>query len=421
MASETRTGGRAATDAVIQGRHALSVGKPSTTPITGWEWTPLTKLARLESGHTPSRKRAEWWGGDIPWIGIRDATQNHGRVIPDTLQHTNDEGIANSSARLLPAHTVCLSRTASVGYVVVMGRPMATSQDFVNWVCDPDLLDWRFLRWVLVGEGDSFLRFASGTTHQTIYFPEVKAFHICLPPLAEQKRIASVLGALDDDALHLRWLAGRLEEMLGLLYHRLAQSEPWPVKALGDQVEIVMGQSPPGSSYGDAAGGGLPIVQGMGAFGRRFPDLTMWTSSPSKQAMAGDVLMTVRAPVGEVNICRAQLCAGRGVAAIRSPHPAYAEQLVRSLRSSWAAQESGTIFPAVNKTQIESMPVPCPNDDAIDAFEQVARPLYELVAELESNADRLIELRNTLLPKLISGKLRVAEDYFADLDEPVAV
>lgn len=81
----------------------------------------------------------------------------------DTEQHTNALGIENSSARLLPKHTVCLSRTASVGYVVVTGRPMATSQDFVNWICGEGL-DWRLLKYVLLAEHDSYSRFSHGTT-----------------------------------------------------------------------------------------------------------------------------------------------------------------------------------------------------------------------------------------------------------------
>ena len=87
---------------------------------------------------------------------------------------------------------MCLSRTASVGYVVTMGRPMATSQDFVNWVCS-DELDRRFLALLLLAENRSLLNFASGATHQTIYYPEVKAFHICLPPVPEQERIVAIL------------------------------------------------------------------------------------------------------------------------------------------------------------------------------------------------------------------------------------
>ena len=132
---QTQTGGREATTGIIAGAYSLSVGNPSRPIPEGWQWTRLTDVARLESGHTPSRRHPEYWNGEIPWIGIRDATSNYGRTIYDTLQHTNQLGIDNSSARILPKGTVCLSRTASVGYVVVMGRPMATSQDFVNWVC----------------------------------------------------------------------------------------------------------------------------------------------------------------------------------------------------------------------------------------------------------------------------------------------
>lgn len=195
--AETRTGGRPASTGVIPGDFALSVGKPDRSAPIGWRWTALSDLARLETGHTPSRRHAEYWDGDIPWVGIKDATENHGRVILDTLQHTNALGIAHSSARILPQNTVCLSRTASVGYVVVMGKPMATSQDFVNWVCS-DALNHQFLKYVLLAERLAFLRFASGTTHQTIYFPEVKAFYVCLPALPEQRAIAIALGALDD-------------------------------------------------------------------------------------------------------------------------------------------------------------------------------------------------------------------------------
>jgi type I restriction enzyme S subunit len=188
----TTTGGRDATTRHIPPTLALSVGMPSCEAPKNWKWAQLTSLARLESGHTPSRKHPEWWGGAIPWIGIRDARAHDGQEIHDTEETTNELGIENSSARVLPKHTVCLSRTASVGYVVVMGRPMATSQDFVNWVCSAQL-DHNFLKYLFISEGENLLRFASGSVHQTIYFPEVKAFHICYPSLPEQQRIVGIL------------------------------------------------------------------------------------------------------------------------------------------------------------------------------------------------------------------------------------
>ncbi len=215
----TRTGGRPATSGVIVGDFSLSVGIPNKPAPECWKWTALSEVARLETGHTPSRRHPEYWDGDVPWIGIKDATENHGRTIHDTIQHTNKLGIANSSARLLPENTVCLSRTASVGYVVVMGRPMATSQDFVNWVC-LERIDHRFLKYVLLAERSAFQRFASGTTHQTIYFPEVKAFHVCLPPLPEQRSIANILGALDDKIE----IYGRMNETLEAMARALFKS-----------------------------------------------------------------------------------------------------------------------------------------------------------------------------------------------------
>lgn len=199
----TRTGGRVATTRLIPGPLSLAVGMPSTGARKGWRWTALTDLARLESGHTPSRNHPEYWGGAIPWLGIQDARKHHGYRIDETSQTINELGTANSSARLLPANTVCLSRTASVGYVVVMGRPMATSQDFVNWVCSASLIP-DFLKYIFLAERrDGLLRYASGSVHQTIYFPEAKAFYICHPDINEQLQIINQCDALRDETNRL--------------------------------------------------------------------------------------------------------------------------------------------------------------------------------------------------------------------------
>ncbi|MBV9493630.1 MAG: restriction endonuclease subunit S, partial [Acidobacteria bacterium] len=206
---------------------------PEKAAPDGWRWTALSDIARLESGHTPSRRSPEYWDGDIPWIGIRDATENHGRTLNGTQQTVTQAGIDNSSARVLPAGTVCLSRTASVGYVVVMGKPMATSQDFVNWVCSPKI-DNRFLKYVLLSEHESMRMFSSGTTHQTIYYPEAKAFHVCLPPIEEQQGIADVLSALDDKIELSRRMSETLEAMARALFQSwFVDFDPVRAKAEG--------------------------------------------------------------------------------------------------------------------------------------------------------------------------------------------
>ena len=180
---------------LIAGDCGMSINKPDLPAPSGWLWLPLVQVARIESGHTPSRSRPEWWDGDVPWMGLVDArAHNNGRIY-DTIQHTNEAGLANSAARLLPEGTVCFSRTASVGYVVIMGRPMATSQDFVNWV-PTEVLSSEWLQLVMMAERPAISRFSKGAVHQTIYYPAWLSMHVVLPPLAEQHRIVAKVDEL---------------------------------------------------------------------------------------------------------------------------------------------------------------------------------------------------------------------------------
>ena len=170
----------------------LSVGQPRTV-MDGWSVFPVTSLARLESGHTPSRRHPEWWGGQVPWLALPDIRRLHGKLAQATTENTNDAGLRNSSARLLPVDTVCVSRTASVGFVTLLGRPMATSQHFCNWICDPERLDPEFLMYAFMASFDYLRELGSGSVLKTIYMPTIKSFHICAPAIGEQRRIARTL------------------------------------------------------------------------------------------------------------------------------------------------------------------------------------------------------------------------------------
>src|SRR5262249_2884289 len=165
-------GGREATTNVRPGAAAISINDPGTEVPRGWCWVSLRRVARQETGHTPSRSHPEYWDGGIPWIGIRDAGDHHGQIISETIQTVSKEGLENSSARLLPSGTVCLSRTASVGYVTIMGRDMAASQDFATWTCTQALRP-KYLMYALMAEGEDIREFGEGSTHTTIYFPEI--------------------------------------------------------------------------------------------------------------------------------------------------------------------------------------------------------------------------------------------------------
>jgi type I restriction enzyme S subunit len=184
-----------------------------------WRVVPLTSVADLESGHTPSRSREDWWTDCyIPWVSLHDVGTMRGtKYLQDTAQHISDAGIANSSARLLPARTVVLSRDATVGRTAIMGIPMATSQHFAAWICGP-LLDPEYL-WVLFQDAMQpfFDSFQNGSTIRTIGMGDLKAFRIPLPPLDEQRRIVAYL---DDETTKIDALIAETERFIELARER---------------------------------------------------------------------------------------------------------------------------------------------------------------------------------------------------------
>ncbi|MCS6627914.1 restriction endonuclease subunit S [Roseibacterium beibuensis] len=182
-------------------------GRPTDEWITGrikavrripkdWRITRLVEVAKLESGHTPSRTvEAYWKGGDIGWISLHDTKNLERREVQETTLKITAAGVANSSARMLPQGTVCLSRTATVGKCVIMGKPMTTSQDFANFVCSPALNN-RYLLHLFRWMAPIWKALSSGSTHKTIYMPTFEALQIVVPPIEAQESVAGALDAI---------------------------------------------------------------------------------------------------------------------------------------------------------------------------------------------------------------------------------
>lgn len=190
-----------------EGRRLISVGNDSGSPL-------LSEIAELKTGHTPSRSNSAYWNGGIPWLGIADARDNDGEVVTQTARTVTEEGIVNSSAVVLPVGTVSLSRTASIGYVVQLGLPMCTSQDFANWVCG-DSLDPDWLQLVLVHARPFLRSLGQGTTIRTIYMRDLRRLRIDAPSREEQRRqvveLKSKVRKLDQAASVTRDALGAIE------------------------------------------------------------------------------------------------------------------------------------------------------------------------------------------------------------------
>lgn len=413
MAKGTRTGGRDATTAVIPGSFALSVGHPETPPPARFRWQALSGLARLESGHTPSRGKPEYWGGDIPWIGIRDASGNHGKVLLETQQHVTQLGLDNSSARLLPAGTVCLSRTASVGFVVTMGTPMATSQDFVNWVCGPEL-DHRYLRYLLMSEQDTIRRIAYGSVHPTMYYPDAKALHVCVPSIRDQQAVAEVLGALDEKIAANEKAVALIDALLATMLSRLSVGRGQArLRSIGDINQRSMKPRQEGTlRYLD--------ISSVGRGTYEFPDLSKWTDAPSRARRLiarGDVVWSTVRPNRRSHalvLDEDDALVGSTGLAVLTPHAGRTAGLYEATRTDrfvtyLETVAEGSAYPAVRADLFLEAPVPDLDVHDWDEFEASALPMRELVHAMAVESRRLAATRDELLSLLMSGKVLVKD------------
>ncbi len=275
---------------------------------------------------------------------------------------------------------------------------------------------------------------------------------VVIPEPPEQRAIAHILGSLDDkielnrrmnetleamaQALFKSWfidfdpvrakMEGRdpgLPQYLADLFpDRLVDSElglipeGWEVKTLGECFNLTMGQSPPGNTYNEQ-GEGLPFFQGRTDFAFRYPENRKFCTAPTRIAQPRDTLVSVRAPVGDVNMAWEQCCIGRGIAALRhktetTSYSYYFTCMIQSVLREY--EHTGTVFGAINKNQFETLRVLEPDEKSIAAFDSCAQYLDARIKSSIAESRVLVALRDALLPKLISGKLRVRPERFAN-------
>ena len=245
----------------------------------------------------------------------------------------------------------------------------------------------------------------------------IETIPIPYPPQLEQKAIAEVLSSLDDKIDLLRRQNKTLEGMAEALFRQWFIEEAqhdWDELPFGEVFDFTMGQSPPGSSFNEE-GVGMPMYQGNADFGMRFPSARVYTTEAKRMAGPGDVLMSVRAPVGAMNMAKEKCCIGRGVAAFRfKEEPSfdtYTLYKIKAMISEFMVfNDQGTVFGSIGKGDLLQMVVTSPPFNLIEKFEAEVGPLDH---KIRANANEIVLLerkRDTLLPKLMSGEVRVQMD-----------
>lgn len=205
-----------------------------------------------------------------------------------------------------------------------------------------------------------------------------------------------------------------LEQQAQTIYQQMfidnARSD-WAEGTLSDIADITMGQSPSGSSYNED-GTGTIFFQGRAEFGFRFPSVRLYTTEPKRMARSNDTLMSVRAPVGDLNVAHMDCCIGRGLAAIhsKSHHQSFVLYTMFSLKKQLNVfNGEGTVFGSINRNSLNDMPILIPSDDILDEFERIVAPMDLTIRNNYDENCRLQDIRDTLLPRLMSGELDVSD------------
>ncbi|MCQ2282960.1 MAG: restriction endonuclease subunit S [Bacteroidales bacterium] len=185
--------------------------------------------------------------------------------------------------------------------------------------------------------------------------------------------------------------------------------EGWSNARLIDIANITMGQSPEGSTY-NGNGDGVLFYQGSTDFGERFPQVRQYTTSPTRFAKKGDILMSVRAPVGATNIANNDCCIGRGLCAMNSKigsitHLYY---IIKTFEQRFNhANASGTTFGSITKEELHQLPVIKPEQSIINQFESICQPIFDKQMTIGEENNRLVSLRDQLLPLLMNGQVKI--------------
>lgn len=278
-------------------------------------------------------------------------------------------------------------------------------------VCANDENDTRYLSYLLSIQ--NLGRLSAQSAQPGISVKTLSKQEVCLPPLDEQKRVSQLLGTIDSKINANTKLNDYLAEMGTALFNNVAPQSNAPNAALSDIAEITMGQSPSGSSYNEE-GSGEVFYQGRAEFGSFFPRRRLFTTEPKRMAQEGDTLMSVRAPVGDLNIANEKCCIGRGLAAIHSDtFQSFTHYLLRGQsRQLDAFNGDGTVFGSINGKALRALPIYLPTEKEINEIETELKSLDAMIRNNDDEIRLLEQLRDTLLPKLMAGEIDVSEINF---------
>ncbi len=407
--------------------------------VDGWRDVAVGDIAHIVGGGTPSTKRPEYFGGDVPWLTPKDLSVPHGRYVTRGNRSLTEQGLHQSSATLVPKRTVLLTTRAPVGYVALAAQPVSTNQGFRNLVVRDE--HWpEFVYYWLLANTAELERHASGSTFRELSGSVLKLIRMRVPYKDEQRRIADVLGALDDRIELNRRMCATLEEMASALFKAwFVDFEPVRAKMEDRWRE---GESLPGlpahlydlfpDEFTDSELGPIPAGWQLDNLGSVL-QLLYGKALPASKRLTGSV--PVFGSNGRVGWHNEKYVDGPGIIVGRKGNPGmvvrvhedfypidttyYVEVSDERLTLEFlyyalglqalASIGADSAVPGLNRNMAYMSRQLIPTKALVDAFSSHVSSLWRLDHTLDQSSRCLIQVRDALLPKLISGEIRVRE------------
>ena len=379
-------------------------------------------LGRGKSRHRP-RNDESLYGGDYPMVQTGDVKAAN-FYLTSFSQTYNEKGLAQS--KLWEPNTLCITIAANIAETAILGMQACFPDSIIGFIADEEKSDVRFIKYFFDVWKERMQRISQGATQDNLSLEKLLTFEVPTPPLKTQKRIADILSAYDDliennlkriklleqaaQNIYKEWFVHMrfpghedavMDEETGL-------PEGWEEKMLKELCDLTMGQSPKSEFY-NSKNEGLPFHQGVTGYGKRFVTHTTYCTKETRIAKMGDILCSVRAPVGRLNISPSKLIIGRGLSAIRNKKGFQSFQFYQ-LKNHFHKEDmigGGAIFNSVTKKVLEEQKLLSPNLELLENFEIIVVSIDDQIINLDRQNQKLKAARDILLPRLMNRTIEV--------------
>lgn len=370
-----------------------------------WKIYQLSEIGEIVGGATPSTAKSEYYGGDIPWLTPKDLSNFSGRYIERGERNITEAGLKSCSAKLLPAGTVLFSSRAPIGYVAIAKTQIATNQGFKSIIPNTDIVDSLFLYYLLCFNKVRIESMGSGTTFKEVSGSTMKGIQVSIPNLPEQRRIAGILGALDDKIELNRRINANLEAQAMTLYKQWfvdGRQEDWVEKKLGDIVDTYDYLRKPLSG------------QQREKMAKIYPYYGAASLMDYVENYIFDgiyLLLGEDGTVSDENGCPSLQYVWskfwvNNHAHVLTGKNGYSTEMLYILLKQTNIHSiiTGAVQPKINQANLLNLPVVCPPKDILNKYNEIIQPLFTQLRINSEQIKNLSTLRDTLLPKLMKEK-----------------